>query len=164
MEAAQPACLEDQVSSYCGWQRTAGDAALSLGSQGTSDFAENLDRGSQGTSVVAETAERASSKQRTKRTDAETKALLDGSKGTNRQDKRSPVCDPREEPLKALEPANLLSVELCCGSAGLTAALAKVGFAFMAVDHKHNKHKPSVPVIDLEVATLVDFLGEGLRD
>ena len=165
MEAAQPACLEDQVSSSCGSQRTAGDAALSLGSQGTSDFAENLDRGSQGTSdcasnhghnatMVAETAERASSEQRTKRTDAETKALLDGSKGTNRQDKRSPVCDPREGPPKALEPANLLSVELCCGSAGLTAALAKVGFAFMAVDHKHNKHKPSVPVIDLDLRSL----------
>ena len=95
MEAAQPACLEDQVSSSCGWQRTAGHAALSLGSQGTSDFAENLGRGSQGTSdcasshghnatMVAETAERASSKQRTKRTDAETKALLDPKEPTDK--------------------------------------------------------------------------------
>ena len=80
--------------------------------------------------------------------------LPNGHRATNRQDKRSPVCDPREEPLKALEPAHLLFIELCCGSAGLTAALARVGFAFMAVDHKHNKHKPSVAVIDLDLRSL----------
>jgi hypothetical protein len=46
----------------------------------------------------------------------------------------------------------LYTLELCAGSAGLTAQLRRYGFESTAVDHKHNRHKSLAPVVQLDLS------------
>ena len=144
------ATQHSSVSSNCGSQGSADGESSSCGSQGTAAKASGHGHNA---TMLTECAERASSSQRTERTDAQSnETLQDGSQGTNLQIKRQPSQGlPEGEPLRALGPTNLLCIELCCGSAGRTSALFKAGFSFMAVDHKHNKHRPAVPVLALDL-------------
>ena len=43
------------------------------------------------------------------------------------------------------------TLELCCGSAGLSAQLRKVGFTTVAVDHSSNQHTPKVACLNLDL-------------
>ena len=43
------------------------------------------------------------------------------------------------------------TLELCCGSAGLSAQLRKVGFSTVAVDHSSNQHTPKVACLNLDL-------------
>ena len=56
------------------------------------------------------------------------------------------------------------AVEICCGSARLTAALGQAGFEAQGVDHAANKHTPvgSVVVADLTLKAGVAALWEML--
>lgn len=49
--------------------------------------------------------------------------------------------------------ASLVTLELCCGSAGLTAHLRRKDFDAVAVDHKHNRHRPKAPVVNLDLTS-----------
>ena len=44
-----------------------------------------------------------------------------------------------------------LFVEVCCGSALLSACAAKMGFDILAVDFQGNKHRPFVHVVELDL-------------
>ena len=46
----------------------------------------------------------------------------------------------------------IFTVELCCGSAGLTASLTTAGFTGIAVDHESNRHQPAVQVTKLDLS------------
>ena len=45
-----------------------------------------------------------------------------------------------------------LTIELCAGSAGLSAAIAEQGMEAVAVDHAFNSHVPKVPCIRLDLS------------
>ena len=47
---------------------------------------------------------------------------------------------------------SVFTLELCCGSAGLTGSLATAGFSGIAVDHSANRHRPSVQVLNLDLS------------
>jgi hypothetical protein len=46
-----------------------------------------------------------------------------------------------------------ISIEICCGSAGLTAALRSVGLDAVGVDHSRNKQAVKAPVMTADLAT-----------
>ena len=43
------------------------------------------------------------------------------------------------------------TLELCCGSAGLSAKLKRVGFSTVAVDHPSNQHTPKVACLHMDL-------------
>ncbi len=45
------------------------------------------------------------------------------------------------------------AIEICCGHAGLTAALCDAGLDGVGVDWKRNKHKPTVPIVNADLTT-----------
>jgi hypothetical protein len=49
--------------------------------------------------------------------------------------------------------SSLLTLEICAGSAGLTAALRRVGFDALGVDHKGNKHFPKAPTAKIDISS-----------
>ncbi len=59
------------------------------------------------------------------------------------------------------------TVELCAGTAGFTASLARAGFEALAIDHRFNRHAAKVPCITLDLAlrsswaVLEDLLATG---
>ena len=58
---------------------------------------------------------------------------------------------PVADALPALRSRRLLFIELCCGSAGLSAAFRSLGFQVLAIDHSHNRHQPQVPCLALDL-------------
>ena len=58
---------------------------------------------------------------------------------------------PVVDALPALKGRRLLFIELCCGSAGLSAAFRTLGFQVLAIDHSHNQHQPQVPCLALDL-------------
>ena len=53
--------------------------------------------------------------------------------------------------LPAVRPQKLMFLELCCGSAGLSAAFRALGFQVLAVDHPGNRHVPLVHCVHLDL-------------
>ena len=49
--------------------------------------------------------------------------------------------------------AGAVTLELCCGSAGLTASLRKRGFDSIGIDHSRNKQRTKAPVIVIDLST-----------
>ena len=47
----------------------------------------------------------------------------------------------------------MAAIELCCGHAGLTAALWDHGLEAAGVDWARNKHQPSVPILNVDLTT-----------
>ena len=45
------------------------------------------------------------------------------------------------------------AIEICCGYAGLTAALADAGLEAIGVDWKGNRHSPQVPIVTADLTT-----------
>ena len=45
------------------------------------------------------------------------------------------------------------SIEICCGYAGLTAALADAGLEAIGIDWKGNRHQPQVPILKADLTT-----------
>ena len=66
-----------------------------------------------------------------------------------------------DEPMQANATANdeirnsemLYVMEICAGSANLSAAMQKVGFVAVAIDHKLNKHKPRIKCVDADLSS-----------
>ena len=60
-----------------------------------------------------------------------------------------------------------ISIELCCGHAGLTASLAKVGFQAIGFDWQGNRHETVVPIVTIDLTdeagqqTIFDLLISG---
>ena len=52
------------------------------------------------------------------------------------------------------------AIEVCCGHAGLTAALCDAGLEAIGIDWKRNRHTPEVPILtaDLTTKTGQDFV------
>jgi hypothetical protein len=48
------------------------------------------------------------------------------------------------------------AIEICCGHAGLTAALVDVGFQGIGIDWKGNKHHPVIPILQLDLTDPAD--------
>ena len=46
-----------------------------------------------------------------------------------------------------------IAIEICCGHAGLTAALWNVGFEATGVDWIGNRHRPTVPIVRADLTT-----------
>ena len=53
-----------------------------------------------------------------------------------------------KRPLAASE--GVVAVEICCGAAGLSLALDKVGFTVKPVDWKGNRHQPKFPFLKID--------------
>ena len=53
--------------------------------------------------------------------------------------------------LPAVRPQKLMFLELCCGSAGLSAAFRALGFQVLAVHHPGNRHVPLVHCVHLDL-------------
>ena len=47
-----------------------------------------------------------------------------------------------------------IAFEICCGSAGLSAELRRLGFQVHAIDHSSNRHTPKVRTLVLDVSNL----------
>ena len=47
-----------------------------------------------------------------------------------------------------------VTIEICCGSAGLSSALRRLGFHVHAIDHAANRHSPKVRTLVLDVSNL----------
>ena len=45
-----------------------------------------------------------------------------------------------------------ITFEICCGSAGLSDALRRLGFQIYPIDHAANRHAPKVKVFTLDVS------------
>ena len=45
-----------------------------------------------------------------------------------------------------------VTFEICCGSAGLSSALRRLGFKTFAIDHAANRHSPKVKIFTLDVS------------
>ena len=58
---------------------------------------------------------------------------------------------PVPDVLPALRCRRLLFIELCSGSAGLSAAFRTLGFQVLAIDHGGNRHQPLVPTLSLDL-------------
>ena len=54
-----------------------------------------------------------------------------------------------EDAVSTLQP---VVVEICCSSAGLSAALRRLGFQVFAIDHAANRHSPKVRTLVLDVS------------
>ena len=52
---------------------------------------------------------------------------------------------------KSLPFASLIALEICAGSAGLTAALRQVGFDSAGIDCRRNRHRPMAPVATIDI-------------
>ena len=58
---------------------------------------------------------------------------------------------PVPDALPALRCRRLLFIELCSGSAGLSAAFRALGFQVLAIDHGGNRRQPLVPTLSLDL-------------
>ena len=56
-----------------------------------------------------------------------------------------------EDAVFTLQP---VTIEVCCGSAGLSSALRRLGFHVHAIDHSANRHSPKVRTLVLDVSNL----------
>ena len=54
------------------------------------------------------------------------------------------------------DPAPVTAVEVCCGSAGLSAAIRRLGIDVFAIDHQANRHRTKVRPILLDLTLLSD--------
>ena len=71
---------------------------------------------------------------------------------TPRADEGSPVVDEGpEEPVPKRPAACLGALEVCCGSAAFTRALAQAGFAAQGVDYKGNQDTPVAPCVWIDL-------------
>ena len=88
--------------------------------------------------------------------------------GTN----AGPLAGPPTPLLKELESIvnenhRPISIELCCGHAGLTASLATVGFQAIGFDWQGNRHETVVPIVTIDLTdeagqqTIFDLLVTG---
>ncbi len=64
-----------------------------------------------------------------------------------------PPKEPIEDKPTLPEMGNEMVIELCCGHAGYTAALAKVGFHLVGIGRNGNKHETVVPVVIADLTT-----------
>lgn len=57
-------------------------------------------------------------------------------------------------PNKMHDNNSLLALELCAGSAGITQALAQIGFVAQGVDHQRNRHNPKAACAKIDLASV----------
>ena len=70
-------------------------------------------------------------------------------KGTSDRASQAPtanLCELNDE-------ASQIAIEICCGHAGLTAALWDAGFEATGIDWGGNRHRPTVPIIRADLTT-----------
>ena len=68
------------------------------------------------------------------------------------RDDRGPATSYSQTPVGSARSSQTFAVELCAGTAGLSAKLWGHGFATMPVDHARNRHLQGAPCVVLDLA------------